>query len=234
MRESFSYFGSKNQLYQALINLIPRHDLYVEAFAGFAAVGRHLMPAPTRVFMERDPIQCRRLEQHLLPPDQVLCGDALSMLRGVVYLGSPRSFVFVDPPYPISDRRDPRPRYRCEMTDEQHQELIRMLKPARARVMVCGFPWGIYAAAFDGDPAWHRHDFKVTLRGGRRGMESVWCNYADPYPLHDYRYWGQNRKVRQDVRRLVSRTVSKIKRLDPHRRQAVLDAIHRDVQGVTR
>lgn len=43
------YFGSKNQLYQKLINLIPRHSVYVEAFAGKAAVGRNLMPCGSRV-----------------------------------------------------------------------------------------------------------------------------------------------------------------------------------------
>ncbi len=229
MSESCSYFGSKNALYQQLINLIPRHEHYVEAFAGSAAVGRHLIPCQSRTFMEKDPTQCAWLEKHLLPPDRVLCGDALTMLRGVAYLGNPHTFVLVDPPYPIADRRDPRPRYRCEMTDDQHEQLLHLLIPARARLMVCGFPWGLYSKWFDGRDGWHRHDFKVVTRSGRAGRECVWVNYADPYPLHDYRYWGSNHKVRQDVRRLVSRTVSKIKRLDRHRRQAVLDAIAREV-----
>jgi hypothetical protein len=225
------YFGSKNQLYQKLINLIPRHSVYIEAFAGKAAVGRNLLPCASRVFIERDPVQCRWLEQHLAPPHQVLCGDAVEMLRSSAYLHSPHHFVFLDPPYPIRDRRAAQARYRYEMTDEDHHSLLYLLTAWShpARIMVCGFPWGCYNEELTEACGWHRHTFKVVLRGGRMGSECVWTNYADPYPLHDYRYWGDDKRVRLDTRRLISRTVAKLRRLDPHRRQAVIDAIARDV-----
>lgn len=226
-----SYFGSKNAIYQRIINLIPRHRFYGEPFAGSAAIGRHLLPAEHRHFIERDPKQCEWLKRRLLPSDVIECRDALPVLANGC-LVEPDAFMFIDPPYPISDRRDPRARYRCEMTDEQHQQLLRILLSPLvcAHVMVCGFPWGMYDQALTGTRRWWRHDFKVVLRGGRMGRECVWVNYdADTIRLHDYRYFGANKKVRQDLRRLVSRTVSKLRRLDPHRRQAVLDAIARDV-----
>lgn len=229
---SNSYFGSKNALYQKLINLIPRHRFYGEPFAGSAAIGRHLLPAEHRHFIERDPKQCEWLKRRLLPTDVIECRDALPVLANGC-LGEPDAFLFIDPPYPISDRRDPRARYRFELSDEQHHELLRMvLDPdVTAGVMVCGFPWGMYDEAFGlAEGVWHRHDFRVVLRGGRMGSECVWVNYdARDIVLHDYRYYGNNKKTRQDTRRLVSRTVSKLRRLDPHRRQAVLDAIARDV-----
>jgi DNA adenine methylase len=229
--ESMSYFGSKNALYQQLINLIPRHRVYVEAFAGSAAVGRHLRPSQVRLFIERDEAQAAWLRAHLASADDVQCDDALPRLRPLLDLHD--AFLFLDPPYPIGDRRDRRPRYRCEMTDEQHKQLAGLVYGARAKVMICGFPWGLYTGLFDRVSGWWRHDFEVIQRNGEMGTESVWCNYTEPFMRQDYRYWGRDRKVRQDTRRLVSRTVNKLRRLDAHRRQAVLDAIALTIPSTT-
>lgn len=217
-----TYFGGKNHLYQAIINLIPRHERFVEAFAGSAAVSRHLARgAAEAILVERDPEQLRWLRrQRELAGHRIVGGDAFEVLARGVREWGPETVVFADPPYPIADRRDARPRYRCELTDGDHRVLIGKLHKMKARVLVCGHPWGMYPDAF---ASWYRHELRTTLRGGGRpGIECVWTNYVDPFPLHDYRYFGTDKRVRQDLRRRIARQVMNFAAMDRNTRAAIL------------
>lgn len=226
------YYGGKNHLYQRFINLIPKHERFVSLFGGSAAVERHIRPAAESIVCELDEEQWARLRVDL-PGVRVLCVDSLRILRDGVRGAfhatmpiappwGPETFVYADPPYPIEDRRDPRARYRCELTSEQHDELVGLLRATRARVLVCGQPWGRYALAFQD---WRRHEFPVTLRSGKPGVECVWTNYDDPHPLHDYRYFGDDKRTRQDLRRVVSRNVARFDAMNRDHRVAVLRAL---------
>lgn len=217
---SCRYFGSKNQLFQQIINLIPLHERYVEPFAGSAAVARHLRPARHRILIERSPAQCEWLREQGL---RVSCANAIAWIISQVHRFGPETVLYADPPYPRGDRLDPRPRYAYELTDQDHHQLAKALRSARCVVMVSGYNRGLYAELF---ADWQRFDFRVILRSGKTAIESVWVNQAwNGTRLHDYRYFGLNKQIRQDVRRKVSRTLTKLRRMDWHHRQAVLDAI---------
>jgi hypothetical protein len=80
-----SYDGGKAGagVFQALINLMPRHDLYVEPFLGAGAVLRKKRPAPRcSIGIERD---ARALAEHWrgdeVPGLALLEGDGLAWLR---------------------------------------------------------------------------------------------------------------------------------------------------------
>lgn len=222
------YYGGKNHLFQRIINLIPEHERWVEAFGGSAAVSRRLARRGAEGWvLELDQAQARRLRVEL-PGHRVLCCDAIAFLREHGRAWGPETVVFADPPYPLADRRDSRARYRCELQDDQHHELAELLHETRARVLVCGHPWGLYPRLFR---AWQRHEFPVTLRSGKPGVECIWTNYDDPFPLHDYRYWGENKRVRQDLRRQVSRQLAKFNAMEKHQRAAVLRALVEQLDG---
>lgn len=211
------YYGGKNHLYQAIINLIPRHRLFVEAFAGSAAVSRHLARGDAEAWViEKDSEQALKLRLELAG-HRVIAGDAMDELERYASSWGPDVVIFADPPYPLEDRRDQRHRYKCEF--ERHEQLAKLLRATRARVLVCGHPWGSYPRLYEG---WRRHEFRVVLRSGRPGVECIWTNFDDPYPLHDYRYWGENKRVRQDMRRQVERQLGKFNRMERHARAAVL------------
>lgn len=215
------YYGGKNHVFQSIINLIPRHLRFIEAFAGSAAVSRHLARSPEAVAIELDRAQAQKLRLEL-PGHRVLCCDAIAYIERYAEAWGPETVVFVDPPYPIADRRDARARYRCELDDAQHERLIAVLRRLRARVIVCGQPWGLYARAF---ADWQTHELAVVLRSGRPGVERLWTNYADPYPLHDYRYFGDDKQRRQDLRRRIGRQLDIFGAMNPHHRAAVLRAL---------
>lgn len=218
------YPGGKNGagLYQGIINLVPLHETWVEAFGGSAAVSRHLRPARRAYVLERDEGQAALLGDGL-PHHTVRCCDALEWLEHEVG-HDPATVVYLDPPYPIDERRTPRAYYRHELSPADHERLLAWMLRAPHRILVSGLPWGIYPETLE--PAgWQRHEFRVGLRNGRAGTECVWTNYRDPYPLHDYRYWGRDKRVRQDVRRQLRRQVELYARLEPHRRALLIRAL---------
>lgn len=213
------YYGGKNHIFRGIINLIPEHERYVELFAGSAAVARHLARRNAEALVvELDKEQAAKLRLEL-PGHRVLNEDAIALLARLGPTWGRETVVFADPPYPLKDRRDTRHRYRCELDEEQHQELVRLLRATRARVLVCGHPWGLYPHAFSD---WKRNEFPVILRSGKPGVEVVWTNYADPFPLHDYSFWGPNKRVRQDLHRQIQRHLGKFERMERHARAAVL------------
>lgn len=215
------YFGGKNHLYRSIINLIPRHTRFIELFGGSAAVSRHLARNDAEaIIVELDIEQVHWLRtQPELVGHRIVGGDAFEVLRQHARAWGAETVVFADPPYPIEDRRDARGRYRCELELDDHHRLIAHLRSLSARVLVCGHPWGIYPKAF---ADWKRHEFKAGLRNGRAGIECVWTNYEEPFTLHDYRYFGSNKRVRQDLRRRVERQVQLFGEMHPHHRAAIL------------
>lgn len=215
------YFGGKNLLFRSIINLIPRHTRFVELFGGSAAVSRHLARNDAEaIVVELDKQQVSWLKkQPQLAGHRIVGGDAFEVLDKYGPRWGLETVVFVDPPYPIEDRRDARPRYRCELELEDHRRLLGKLKRLRARVIVCGHPWGLYPAEL---ATWKRHEMRTGLRSGNAGIECVWTNYENPYPLHDYRYFGADKRLRQDLRRRVERQVEMFRAMEPHHRAAIL------------
>jgi DNA adenine methylase len=62
---------------------------------------------------------------------------------------------------------------------DDHRELLDVLRSAKGKVMLCGYPSELYDAALRG---WNRREFDVANHGSSastkpRKMEIVWCNY---------------------------------------------------------
>lgn len=242
---STTYQGGKNGagVYQTIINAIPWHWRYVEAFAGSAAIFRNKLPANGgSILIERDPVQAHRLQQanmrngykdhlakcrgHDLPPTvTVTAGDALELLPTLKL--EAQDFVYLDPPYHPDARRDLN-LYAFELTAADHDHLVTSLLPALSDRQVRWGLSGYRTASYDAAAAkhgWHRTDYQAMTR---RGVvtESLWTNF-DPamVDLHDHRYLGNDYRERERVQRKVKRWVNKLKVLPRHERNAIMAAL---------
>ena len=68
------------------------------------------------------------------------------------------------------------------MSEEQHRELLDMVRGCKGRVMLSGYHSALYA---DQLRDWTRHEFALPNQaaGGkqkRRMTEVVWCNFSRP------------------------------------------------------
>ncbi len=108
--------GGKNGagVYQAIINQMPPHRVYIEPFLGGGAVMRHKRPAAASIGVDRDADVVLAAGLWSVRSLTVICGDGISFLREYNFVGD--EFVYCDPPYLMHTRADARRRlYRYEL-----------------------------------------------------------------------------------------------------------------------
>lgn len=81
--------------------------------------------------------------------------------------------IYVDPPYLLSTRRQRY--YNIEMTDEQeHEELIKILKKHSGPVMLSGYDSDLYNDLLSD---WHKKEINTMAEQGKKRVEIIWTNY---------------------------------------------------------
>lgn len=225
-----NYPGGKNGsgTFQTIINQIPPHDLYVEAFAGSGAILRRIKPAQCTIAIDDDAAACENLKD-AVPGIIVINGDATRLLRRLVrsYIaryGFARSriFIYVDPPYLFSTRKQKGKLYKKEFgTTAQHKRLLKLLKSLKefgCMIMLSGYWSQLYE---DQLSDWRVITYNSVTRSGEVAKEYLWMSYPEPVALQDYSYLGSNFTERQMIKRLVQRHVKRLKEMPLLKRRAL-------------
>ncbi len=222
------YPGGKNGagIYQRLINLMPPHRVYIEAFLGSGAILRRKRAAAENYGIDVD---AGVIARHGVggPQMRYVIADAVEWLSAR-YSTRGRSWcenelIYCDPPYLGETRsRATRQIYRHEMLSvERHAELLQILTSLPAMVMISGYRGKLYDR-YLGD--WHRIDYQAMTRGGLK-PECVWINYAVPTELHDYRFLGTDFHDRCRIGRKIARWTRRLAALPPLERAAIIAAL---------
>jgi site-specific DNA-adenine methylase len=209
------YPGGKGKCYQRLINLMPKHDTYIETHLGGGAVMRNKLPADRNIGIDLDQ-QVIDLWHGI---DDVSCelvrGDAIAYLSTYSYKGN--ELVYADPPYVQSTRKRSKI-YRHEYTDDDHRQLLQVLLTLPCMVMVSGYRNPIYDEMLSG---WRCERFNAKTHTDVR-EECVWMNFYVPDRLHDTRYMGSNYRERQTRIRRRTRLYERIERMEPTERNELI------------
>jgi len=218
-----NYPGGKNHVYQRIINLIPPHRVYIECFAGGGAILRNKRAASWSIAIDADASALEQLAAAIADNNDVgqvefVNADAMTWLASYPFQGD--EFVYADPPYLMSTRRQHRQIYRCELgKEEQHAALLDCLKSLPCNVMISGYWSELYGQMLAG---WPTESFQATTRGGAMATEYLWMNYPKPVRLHDYRYLGDTFRDRERIKRKKERWASRLLGMDILERQALL------------
>lgn len=218
------YPGGKNSggAYQHIINLIPPHRLYIEAFAGSAAVWRNIRPAARSILVEKESTAAETLSAIAAEnrsDTHVVCGSAFDILPA--YLDRTDVFIYLDPPY-LPETRVKLNTYEHELSFGDHVRLLEMIHAARSTIAISGYSSGLYENALWN---WNSFQYDAMTRGGTMRTETVWFNYEPPEVLHDYSHLGADCTDRQRIRRKLDRHVSKLENLPAIERNAILARI---------
>jgi DNA adenine methylase len=211
------YFGSKatSGLCQAIIAIMPPHDTYIESHLGGGAIMKRKPPALRNIGIDLDPRALANFECGY--PVQLINGCAHRLLSDYDYLGS--ELIYSDPPYLLSTRTSQR-RYRFDYDEEDHIELLELLKRLPCHVMISGYPSALYDQWLDG---WRSLQLQVMNQGGVR-TEKIWYNFTVDR-LHWASYAGKNFTHRQSIKRKAANWGRRYQAMPRAERLAVLAAI---------
>jgi DNA adenine methylase len=212
-----SYFGSKatSGLCQPIIALMPPHDTYIETHLGGGAILRRKPPALRNIAIDLDPKPLAAFNCDY--PVEKVQGCAHGFLSAYEYRG--RELVYCDPPYLHHIRTSGR-RYRFDYEEQDHVELLKLLKELPCSVILSGYPSNLYDELL---PDWRTLELQVMNQGGVR-TEKLWFNFT-PDRVHWPRYAGKNFTDRQRIKRKAQNWAKRYQGLPPAERLAVLSSM---------
>lgn len=237
-----SYMGGKcrSGTYQAIINQIPRHRLYVAGFAGKDGVFQNMDTDARILFIERNPklvpfYQSLGFKESCFVPllnnftsnkRLYRVDDAISFFKEhKKFYDNPETFIYLDPPYPLSSRKS-NSRYEFELSDEDHRDLLNTITNYRgAFIAISTYPNEIYTSILQ-EQNWRVIEFQSRTRG-RTATEQLWMNYPEPRDLHDYQYLGEDYRERERIARMQRRWKAKFHELPVLERKAMLQQLQK-------
>lgn len=185
---------------------MPPHETYIESHLGGGAVMRHKLSATNNIGVDIDPAVIERWRHTDSATCTLVQGDAVEFLTNYPFIGT--ELVYADPPYLVQTRRRTRV-YRHDYSEQQHGQLLNLLKQLPCMVMVSGYDHPFYSSELAG---WQKLTFTAMTHAGLR-EETVWMNYERPVVLHDGRYIGNSFHERLTVQRRQQRIRERISRL---------------------
>ena len=195
--------------------MMPPHDTYIESYLGGGAIMKRKPPALHNIGIDINPKALAKFECSY--PVQLINGCAHRFLSDYDYQG--RELIYSDPPYLLSTRTSGR-RYRFDYDEENHVELLGLLKRLPCQVMISGYPSALYDERLDG---WRSLELQVMNQNGVR-TEKIWFNFTVDR-LHWAGYAGKNFTHRQSVKRKAANWGRRYKALPRAERLAVLAAM---------
>jgi len=217
------YFGGKNGngTYQNIINKIPPHKRYIELFLGSGAILNNKLPA-----LENYGVEINRtvIDKFNYYPFAFISNECVfSWIKKNNHLFDIDTFVYMDPPYPISSRKSSRNVYEYQLSDQQHEEILKILVSMRARckIAISTYKNDLYT---DYLHDWNLFTFDSQTHKGK-AREYLYMNYPDPVELHDYNFLGEDFTDRQRIKRKIQREINKLKRLPTLEKEAILSGI---------
>jgi len=211
------YFGSKatSGLCQAIIAMMPPHETYIESHLGGGAIMKRKPPALRNIGIDLDSQAIAEFECSY--PVELINGCAHRFLADYDYQGS--ELVYSDPPYLRHSRTSGR-RYRFDYDEQDHSELLELLKRLPCQVILSGYPSALYDALLKG---WSSLELQVMNRAGVR-TEKLWFNFTVDR-VHWASYAGKNFTDRQRIKRKSVNWARRYQALPPAERLAVLAAM---------
>jgi DNA adenine methylase len=216
--------GGKFRCFQKLINVIPPHRVYIETHLGGGAVVRHKAPAKLNIGIDCDPIVIHGFRGHFDSRFEFINVRAETFLARYPFVGD--EFVYSDPPYWPACRRSCRGPYRYDYREQDHLNLLRILRKLPCAVMISGYGNDTYDEMLMG---WRKKVFSGTSHTGSR-EETIWLNF-EPVVLHDTRFLGETFRDRQSIKRKRARWLSRFRGEPVGIQQAILSDLHGAFSG---
>ena len=220
-----NYPGGKGGVFHKLINLMPPHKIYIETHLGGGAIMRNKARARYNIGIEIDPRVIELWYQNEHMDFELIHDDAINYLKSYKFTG--RELIYCDPPY-LRETRKKRVRlYKYDYTEDQHIELLELIKSLPCMVMISGYESTLYKQYLKG---WHTYCFQA-FANHHMATEWIWLNYPiPPVELHDYRYLGDNFRERERIKLRSKYWLTRLKKMPVLERNALFSDIRSEFE----
>lgn len=224
MKNLDRYPGGKNSdgVFQTIINEMPPHDTYIEAFLGSGAIIKRKLPAAANVGIEIDPHVCNIWRRQKRSYCSVIEADAIAWLDTYADSFNHQTLIYLDPPYLLETRRSSRHIYRHELTTSlDHSRLLAIVQRLKCLCIISGYRSKLYNDVLS---EWRSVDFPGRSRRGAT-TETIWLNFDKAKMLHDHRFIGTDHRNRLDIKRQQQRWIKRLEQMPDQQRNAMLQKI---------
>ncbi|MDO1449535.1 hypothetical protein Q0590_24880 [Rhodocytophaga aerolata] len=227
--EGLSHFkgGSKNY-FQPVINLIRPHDTLIVPFLGNCAVVQNIKACKRTIGNDIDYEVIHKWKQMNFDWIELWNADYMEFLQALDFTTLGRVVLYVDPPMPPMIKSSDRPKYRYEVSEQGHEQLLDYL---------CSLPTGIdivvtcHANRLYQRKLSHFGRTMFTYYAGKRQIEEwLWCNYdLNVSSLHDYNYVGDTADERYLIKVKADRLTERLLKEGPLQAQAILSRMKENI-----
>lgn len=226
------YFGGKNGngTYQTIINHFPPHTDYIECFLGSGAIIRNKKKAIGRnIGIELNSAVIDKYHYDSGSNYVVFnkCVFDYLIVFAMTGTNNRNTLLYLDPPYPLTSRKNKKAVYKYELTDKDHIKLLEILKRLKCNIAISTYENKIYSKHLKN---WNVITFESQTRKGK-AIEYLYMNYDTPKELHEYTFLGTDFIDRQRIKRRIALQIKKLLNMPTLERQAILEAIKKFDSG---
>ena len=231
-----SYRGGKGAMgvHQYIISKMPKHETYIETHLGSGKILLKKKLANSSIGIDLDASAISNFKEYSVGKFddarsiELKNIDAFKFLIDYDFKGN--ELVYLDPPYPFETRIHKKDIYKHEYTNEQHEELVKLLANRVGLdcfVMISSYSNRLYDRVLLGSKfkKWYKFTFNAMTRKGVR-EEALYCNFnPDEHIKHDYSYIGKDYRDRERIKRKGERWIKNLDELGADERNYILSKI---------
>jgi DNA adenine methylase len=227
-----SYPGSKNGsgIYQNIINLFPKHDIYIEPFLGSGAILKRKLAAGINIGLDAVPGIIKNYDDghgyYFSAGDSIKFFDASATLINALHNQGTKILIYCDPPYPIETRRSKAKIYKQEFSLAHHKLFLDAISHLKCYVMISTYDNQMYKDALS---TWNKIDLPTVTRKGP-AVETLYFNFSPDLQKHQYDFIGVNFRDRAAKKGRVYRNLSKIISMNPDEQFLLMDLLSKKIK----
>jgi DNA adenine methylase len=235
-----TYNGGKSGsgVYQAIINFIPKCDVFIDAMVGNAGIVSKIKFSTCSIVI--NDIDTRVINSFHADKNNCVSSGNLPapIVKNNCTAGNKENlhvedlidkydcarsctFFYFDPPYLKTTRLNSKNLYRYDWTEKDHFNFLSKVITMKSNCMISHYPCKLYNDFLKG---WNTHLFQGRSRAGKT-VECIYMNYEKPKILQDYQYIGSNFIERQRIKRKTLRWCNRLEALPEDERTAILSSI---------
>ena len=213
------YVGNKGGqgIREKLINFLPLSSRYFSLFYGHGGFENcPLTKGINWICSEKNP----HFKVFSTPTAAIDYFDYLDLVADFNFTSA--DFIFADPPYLHTTRRNSRNYYKHEFQNSDHIVFLTSMISLKAQILITHPECDLYNKILS---TWRKHPFRYMSRNGWFN-DCLWTNFDSKItPLYNYSSLGNNSMHRQQIKRKRLNFISKFKNLTFHEQQAIMQRI---------